>query len=139
MSPEDQELEIRELRQRIAERDVVIARVREHAVKMVEWKGAPNPFGPLHGAGMVASANAEGKVLLRVLDGKADPEKPEAASIPPESQTETRQIMARLWERAASSYPSLASHAPEVGIEAAWVIVREAVACGLVDWSDSDA
>lgn len=94
MSPEDQELEIRELRQRLAERDAVIAEYAER-----RSVSPPISLG---------------------------------------SQAETRAIMARLWERAASSFPSLASHAPEVGIEAAWVIVREAVACGLVDWAESE-
>lgn len=58
------------LRKEIDEHHAILERIRFHAQKMVEWKGAPDPFGPLHGSGMVLCANAEGKRILKFLDGE---------------------------------------------------------------------
>ena len=53
-----------------------ITRVRDLAEKYRDWKGAPNPIGPLHGAGMVSASNEAGKAFLVALtDGTVTDDK----------------------------------------------------------------
>jgi len=50
-----------------------IGRVRELAEKLRDWEGAPDPIGPLHGAGLVRGQNLAGEAILAAIDGEAKP------------------------------------------------------------------
>lgn len=53
-----------------AERDAavaMVARVRELALKYRDWQGAADPFGALHGVGMVRASNLAGKEFLAIV------------------------------------------------------------------------